>query len=143
MKITRRHLLLGGASAAAIAVVGMAGNAVGFPKGVEAFSVGFLKRALPTIKVEDLAYESFVRDYLSVTEDKSRIARLAQLGMVVGYDGLELLLGGTRPYKTFKRRIATAFLLSSDYFLTEARPVVTKYLAYSPGCANPCARFNP
>ncbi|MBD2841002.1 hypothetical protein [Erythrobacter rubeus] len=139
MKISRRQMLLGGTATAAIAGIG--GIRV-FTGEIEPFIAGFVRHALPETRFAEGSAEDFAKDYLAKTEvEQSKIDQLMRAQRIVGYDGLDLLFGGNLSYEGFKRRVATMFMLGSDFFSLDGSQDPVRYVGTADICGNPFARL--
>ncbi|MBV7266295.1 hypothetical protein [Erythrobacter ani] len=139
MKISRRQMLLGGTATAAIAGVGGIRVLTG---DMEGFIAGFVRHALPETRFAEGSAEEFARDYLEKTEvERSKIDQLMRAQRIVGYDGLDMLFGSNLSYDGFKRRVATMFMLGSDFFSSNGGQDPVRYLGVVDICSNPFARL--
>ena len=143
MRITRRGLLFGGA-----AVLGLAALRLGLSRPEDAV-IAVLRKRLSYLQLDEASLGNFARDFAAsgkMARGKLRlIAALAPL-----YQWLPSDDSSPAAVRHGEERLVTAFLLSSDFFVTgadERRPV--HYLRLfdpwsNPGaCQNPFARRGP
>lgn len=104
-----------------------------------------VRRRLPYVEASGADLDAFVRDYLDRNPFRwNHFWRFALL-IEAGYRAPRFLAAGTRVYlEDVQRQVASAFLMSSDFFAVphEARPVRVRYAgSLSLPCANPFARL--
>lgn len=140
IRITRRQAIVGGT---ATAVIATAGGSWILSADAESFIAGFVRHVLSGEKIAPGATEQFAAEYLGVmdSEDPGKLRALMSLQRVVGFAGLDAALDSQRPYEFFKRRVVTAFMLSSTFFYRSAPEEAVEYVAISGACRNPFARF--
>jgi hypothetical protein len=138
VKISRRRFFLG-AAASSLAVVGLGVRA--WPENIIARIV---RDRIPDVQIRASDMQSFVNNVID-HEDNLKISLLV-------FKDIPSAMRGALP-KTFRKqlqkledRIATNFLMGTDYFSSDRDPGTVTFIAYpdpyDQGCANPLARFD-
>ena len=140
IRITRRRLMMTGGIGAAAVVTGGAWLVTGAQ---EEFIAGLVQHYLQSEPIAPGATEAFAADYMKTgVEDRTKVEAMMQIQRLVGYAGLEAMLGDNRSFDHFKRRVATTFMLSSTFFYRETRGEPVKFTGLNIVCNNPFARFD-
>lgn len=137
--ITRRKVLVGGAAAAGVVLVGGAVY-VGAGGHYGSWIHEVLSRHLPGHGFDPDGLDLYVRQFMEGkrAEGAAKLELYALAEQVS--DPAALLPGGLRQkLAEEERRIVTSFLMGSDFFSATPRPRVVTYFGSS-ACANPFAR---
>ncbi len=138
-RLTRRNALIGG-GAGAVLLAG--GGAFVLSSEVEDFYAALVRHYIPNDPIAPGAAEAFAADYLKSDEDLGKVRPLMYMQKIAGFAALDEALGGQGPYETFVRRVATRFMMGSNYFQRSAASEPVRYHGITQACGNPFARFS-
>lgn len=140
-KITRRQLMLAGSVGAAAVAAG--GGAWVLACSHETFVAGMVGHALKSEPIAAGALEEFAFAYLKGdAEDPVKVEALMQIQRIIGYPGLDAMLADNQAFEHFKRRVTTAFMLSSTFFYRTSPGEPVAFTGLAGVCNNPFARFD-
>lgn len=140
IRITRRKLMLTGGVGAAAVAAGGAWLAAG---GQEGFIAGLVSHYLNSEPIAPGATQAFAAEYMQTgVEDPAKVEMMMQIQRLIGYAGLEMMLGSNRSFDHFKRRVSTAFMLGSTFFSRQHPHEPVTFTGLNIACSNPFARFD-
>ena len=137
-RLTRRNALIGG-GAGAVLLAG--GSAFILSSQVQEFYAALVRHYVPNDPIAPGAAEAFAADYANSDEDLGKVRPLMYMQQVAGFAAMDEALGGQGPYETFVRRVATRFMMGSNFFQRSSSSEPVQYYGISEGCGNPFARF--
>ena len=138
-RLTRRNALIGG-GAGAVLLAG--GSAFILSSQVQEFYAALVRHYVPNDPIAPGAAEAFAADYANSDEDLGKVRPLMYMQQVAGFAAMDEALGGQGPYETFVRRVATRFMMGSNYFQRSAAGEPVLYTGIAEACGNPFARFS-
>ncbi|QNE05501.1 hypothetical protein [Croceicoccus marinus] len=137
-RLTRRNALIGG-GAGAVLLAG--GGAFVLTSQLQDFYADLVRHYIPHDPIAPGAAEAFAADYLQSDEDLGKVRPLMYMQQIAGFAALDEALGGQGPYETFVRRVATRFMMGSNFFQRSTPGEPVQYYGIAEGCGNPFARF--
>ena len=138
-KITRRNALIGGGAGAVLLA---AGGTFILSSELQDFYAALVRHYIPHDPIAPGSAEAFASDYMKSDEDLTKVRPLMYMQQAAGFAALDEALGGQGPYETFVRRVATRFMMGSNYFQRSAAGEPVLYTGIAEACGNPFARFS-
>lgn len=137
-RVTRRNALIGG-GAGAILLAG--GGAFVLSSQLQEFYAALVRHYIRSDPIAPGSAEAFAADYAKSDEDLGKVRPLMYMQQIAGFAALDEALGGQGPYETFVRRVATHFMMGSNFFQRSSSSEPVQYHGIAEGCGNPFARF--